>query len=114
VVANLSSVIVAFSLKSALFAVAIMKLISAGLQLSLISNRDWSALFSRVDRMQGTIYRYVCCLSLRFQGTMAEPVPPTKFLRISSTESTLSALSISECDLDEHDQFELTVKGKLD
>ena len=60
-----------FSLRTAFFAVGCLMVISSIIQLSLISQREWSSLFSRVDRMQEQVSRQAKRLSLTLQDLVS-------------------------------------------
>jgi hypothetical protein len=55
-----------YSLKTAFFAVGCLMTIASFLQISLVSEREWLSLFSRVDQAQNQFTRVASSLGLSF------------------------------------------------
>jgi hypothetical protein len=72
---------------------------SSILQLSLVSEREWASLFSRVDRMQGTVRRKARHLSFTVKGRLQNP-PPELRRRVSdwseSSEDDSDLVDVAE------------------
>jgi hypothetical protein len=79
-------VVCAFSLKTAFFAVGCLMAISSILQISLISKREWSSLFSRYDRIQSQVMGHIQSLSL----TLNDIILSTKSNLLSNLSETIS------------------------
>jgi len=62
------------SLKTAFFAVGCLMVVASALQLSLVSERELSNLFSRVDKAQGRVIRQARSLSFTVKDILQERV----------------------------------------
>lgn len=96
-VADLHSFLVAVhSLKTAFFAVGCLMVISSALQLSLVSEREWSNLFLRVDHAQGNVYRKARSLSFSVKDILKGTPPPRVPKGLSRRASLCSESSTEE------------------
>lgn len=82
-----------FSLKTAFFAVGCLMAISSILQLSLISDREWSSLFSRVDRLQGKLAGQARSYSFTVTDTLHSRPPSCPELDRKDSDSDRSECS---------------------
>jgi hypothetical protein len=101
--------VVVASLKAAFFAVGCLMTISSILQISLISKREWSSLFSRVDRIQGQVTGKARSLSI----TLKDALTLTKStLHSTRRDSDLSDIADTCCQIDMSLSDDITSKVK--
>ena len=82
------------SLKTAFSAVGCLMLISSALQLSLVSKREWSSLYSRVDQVQSKVARQARSLSFTVKDLLQScPPPPERLSKRASLCSLTSSVS---------------------
>ena len=72
-------------------------IISSALQLSLVSEREWSNLYSRMDKVHGNVARQARSLSFTVQDFLQHcPPPPEGFVRRVSVGSATSSEDSSD------------------